>query len=193
MHTHWIKITAAAVVFALIASGCGQKPAAQPLTSPPSEPVKTTEPIKTGSSDTTSQTPPLTQQPQKQSKVIKVFYSDANLENLVEKEAKIEFGEEKDKYAAAFNALKKAPDDQTESLAKHLIFKKAELKDGQLTLDLVMPDAARLGASGEEMLLTALQKTAFQFAEVKTLEVLLEGKKVDSLMGHMELQHPFKR
>lgn len=67
------------------------------------------------------------------------------------------------------------------------------LKDGQVTVDLSLPDAARLGSPGEEMLLDALKKTLFQFSEVKTIEILLDGKQVESLMGHMELPHPIKR
>ncbi|WP_159883103.1 GerMN domain-containing protein [Paenibacillus puerhi] len=190
MQTQWHKMFMAAAVFALIASGCGQKPA-EPL-SPAPEPAKTADPGSSNGSGSGGQAP-VAPQPAKQSQSVKVYYADANLEKLLEKEATIEFGEEKDKYLAAFNVLKKTPDDATVSLAKHLTFKSAQLKDGQLTLDLVMPDEARLGSGGEVMLLTALQKTAFQFDEVKTLEILLEGKQVESLMGHMELQHPFKR
>jgi hypothetical protein len=33
----------------------------------------------------------------------------------------------------------------------------------------------------------------FQFPEVNTLDILLNGEKVESLMGHMDLPHPFKK
>jgi hypothetical protein len=50
-----------------------------------------------------------------------------------------------------------------------------------------------LGAPGEDFFLQALKKTAFQFPEVKTLSVLKDGQKVESLMGHMDLPYPIKR
>ncbi|SDC42259.1 Sporulation and spore germination [Paenibacillus sp. UNCCL117] len=193
MQTHWCKMLTAAALFALVASGCGQKPAVQPNTPAPETPQSTGQASGSGGSSGQAGQPVQPVQPSKQSKSVKSYYADANLEKLLERETTIEFTADKDKYLAAFQELKKTPDDKSVSLAKNLTFKSATLKDGQLTLDLVMPAEARLGAGGEEMLLTALQKTAFQFEEVKTLEILLEGKQVESLMGHMELQHPFKR
>ncbi len=43
------------------------------------------------------------------------------------------------------------------------------------------------------MLLEAIQKTLFQFPEVDSIDILVDGKPADSLMGHMELPHPIKR
>ncbi|MNY78319.1 hypothetical protein D3C86_2185150 [compost metagenome] len=56
-----------------------------------------------------------------------------------------------------------------------------------------IPEDAHLGASGEDLALQALLKTSFQFDEVKTVDILVDGKSVDSLMGHVELEHPFSR
>jgi hypothetical protein len=39
----------------------------------------------------------------------------------------------------------------------------------------------------------AIPKTLFQFQEVKTIELLVDGKKLDSLMGHVDLPHPIPR
>jgi hypothetical protein len=39
----------------------------------------------------------------------------------------------------------------------------------------------------------ALQKTFFQFDEVQSLELLVDGNQIESLMGHVELEHPMTR
>lgn len=60
-------------------------------------------------------------------------------------------------------------------------------------MDVHMPDEARLGAGGEQFALDALTKTMFQFDEVKSVELLVDGAKVESLMGHVDLEHPLTR
>ncbi|MNJ00980.1 hypothetical protein D3C73_1604640 [compost metagenome] len=50
-----------------------------------------------------------------------------------------------------------------------------------------------MGSGGEVLLMDALKKAVFQFSEVQALDILVDGKIVDSLMGHVELEHPIKR
>lgn len=192
MQTHWRHIITVAAIAAVMLSGCGQtKPmnGSQPNGAPAISPQ--TEQAQTSGNGSSTQTP--APSPEQLTKVIKTYYSDADFTKLVEQQAKIQFKQESDQYLAALNQLKKSPDDKTVSLCKEILFKSAVLKDGKVTVDLSMPDSARLGSSGEEMLLDALKKTLFQFSEVKTIEILLDGKQVESLMGHVELQYPFKR
>ncbi|MGG2200461.1 GerMN domain-containing protein [Paenibacillus validus] len=195
MQNHWRHTLTAAAILAVVLSGCGQ---AKPLngTQPnqtAEQPAHQTEQGQTSGGGSNSQAPAAASEQSKISKVIKTYYSDAEFTKLVEQQAKIEFKNEADQYLTALNQLKKTPDDTTISLCKEISFKSAVLKDGQVTVDLSLPDAARLGSPGEEMLLDALKKTLFQFSEVKTIEILLDGKQVESLMGHMELPHPIKR
>ncbi|GJM74873.1 hypothetical protein HMSSN036_70890 [Paenibacillus macerans] len=65
--------------------------------------------------------------------------------------------------------------------------------NGELALDIELPDEARLGAGGEALAIDALKKTMFQFDEVKQIEVTVGGEKVESLMGHADLEHPITR
>lgn len=90
--------------------------------------------------------------------------------------------------------VEKAPaDSKLVPLADALGFKSAILKDKKLTLDITVSGEGRLGAPGEAMLLQAIQKTLFQFPEVDSIDILVDGKPVESLMGHMDLPHPMKR
>lgn len=192
MHKKWHKGLAAAAVFTLLLSGCGQS-------KPPEQNAGATPPANTeqGSQQGTA-TPPKTTTPapnQEQNKELKVkaYYSDANFEKLVEKDATISYKQDQDKYKAALEKLKTSPDNQTLPLFKGFTFKKVEFSNGQLTIDLSMSPESHLGSGGEGMLLDALQKTLFQFSEVQAIQVLVDGKQVESLMGHMDLPHPIKR
>ncbi|PYE48021.1 GerMN domain-containing protein [Paenibacillus barcinonensis] len=56
-----------------------------------------------------------------------------------------------------------------------------------------IPDEARLGAGGELLFLAVLQQTMFQFEEVHSIQLLVDGQQTESLMGHVELQNPILR
>ncbi|AIQ11102.1 hypothetical protein PDUR_03095 [Paenibacillus durus] len=124
---------------------------------------------------------------------IATYYGNADATGLVPKESVIRYSRETDKYLAALNALKTSPEDNIVSLCPNTTFLSAGLNSGNLTVDLHLPDEDRLGASGEELLLEALRNTLFQFKEVETFEVLVDGNQVESLMGHFDLPSPFTR
>ncbi|PZE20937.1 GerMN domain-containing protein [Paenibacillus xerothermodurans] len=178
------------VIAALALSGCGQKPTSSGTVSQGSEPPvnnSQTTPPPQEKAPTSNENEPI------QSK-IKAYYGDEQASQLVEKEVTINFKEEKDKYTAALWTLKKAPANSgLVPLADSLGFKSAALKDKKLTLDITVSGEGRLGAAGEAMLLEAIQKTLFQFSEVEQIDILVDGKPADSLMGHMDLPHPMNR
>lgn len=68
-----------------------------------------------------------------------------------------------------------------------------KLSDGTLTVDIHIPDDARLGAGGEAFAIEALTKTLFQFDEIKAIDVLVDGQAAESMMGHVTLEHPIHR
>ncbi len=196
MHKTWQKGMAAAVIAALLLAGCGtsKAPLQGTAETPPNKSGQAAQP---GTGEEKTATPPETSAPKpdpdKKELKIKAYYSDAQLEKLVQKDVTISFKQDQDKYLAALNQLKASSDDSTISLFKGFTYNSVALKDGQLNLDVSIADDGKLGSGGEEMLLDALQKTMFQFSEVKSIEVLVDGKQVESLMGHMDLPHPIKR
>ena len=127
-------------------------------------------------------------------KTINVFFTDPEELELHESTATVSFAAEEDKYKSAFAALQQTTDDKLVPLwSKDIELKSVQFKDGALTLDIHMPDTARLGAGGEAYAIEALQKTFFQFDEVKTLDLLVDGQQSESLMGHVDLEHPMTR
>nr|WP_280521451.1 GerMN domain-containing protein [Paenibacillus mangrovi] len=191
------------------AVGCGQKPtvapqqqettqdqndtsavnAAQPDDSNGSEAAKADNQTNTSQTDKPDQKP---KEAEEKKQIIEVYYTDPQEMELKKSEKEIHFKTDADKYKEAFKAL------QTSGSSELIpLWGKMELKslymDGAMTIDIHMPDEARLGAGGEQYALDALSKTMFQFKEVQTIELLVDGQQVESLMGHVDLDHPIKR
>lgn len=182
---------------ALALSGCGQK---QPLSGPSAQGSASSPPP----ADSSQKAPTSAAKDAAASETnhpndgihseIKAYYGDEQQTKLVEQQVAINYKEEKDKYTTALWTLKKAPANSgLVPLAAALGFKSAVLKDKTLTVNVTLSAEGRLGAPGEQMLLEALKKTLFQFPEVGAIDILVDGKPEESLMGHMELPHPIKR
>ncbi|USB34829.1 GerMN domain-containing protein [Paenibacillus sp. YPG26] len=208
--TRKIWITALLVVVVGISAGCGQKP--QTAAAPDPAPKNSSTAGNTdnslnsfnaaGTSNTstggaeqqgTAQGTVDSADPKPETLTIDAYYTDDQMLELkkVQKEIKPESGQ--DKYGAALKSLQSSGDSKLYPLWEKVNFKSASLQDGMLTVDIHLPDEARLGAGGESLALDALKKTVFQFDEVKSLELLIDGQKTDTLMGHVELTHPLTR
>ncbi|MBP1999606.1 outer membrane usher protein FimD/PapC [Paenibacillus shirakamiensis] len=198
----------------LTVSGCGQKPkeaapapnnevtqaqGEAPVT-PQKEPevpitpeVPSTTPVKTPSTTSSDKDTPTTNEVQKKTLSIQVYYTDDQMMELKEAKREISYEDSHEKYEAAFKALQTSGDAKLFSLWEKIKLKSLKFKSGELTLDIHIPDEARLGAGGESYALDSLRKTYFQFDEIKSIELLVDGAQVDSLMGHADLDHPLKR
>jgi spore germination protein GerM len=178
-----------AVSLSLVSAGCGAREK-----NTASTPSATGTPAVSGAPSQSAA--PATPSPVQQKEMaIKAYFGQANGDNtaLVEKQVSIKFDKDENKYLAALNALKKNPSDDVVSLCPNTSFLSAKLDSGKLSVNLNLPDEDRLGSAGEGQLLDAFRKTLFQFNEVETFEILVNGKKPESLMGHFELPEWFKR
>ncbi|WP_314763448.1 GerMN domain-containing protein [uncultured Selenomonas sp.] len=127
---------------------------------------------------------------------IKVYYPDDNGMKLVAETRTVETTQD-GKYKVAMESLlsgTKAKGVVT-IIPKKAKLKSVAVKDGIATVDfsedLVKNFAG--GSTGEEMLVGSIVNTLTEFPEVKSVQILLEGKKVDSLAGHLDTSKPLKR
>lgn len=184
------------VLLLALASGCGQKPGTA-QTSGNEEPQveqgagpATNHQGSNNAENTSGETG--TESPEQQTLSIKSYYTDDQLNELTEKEQTIRYAKDEDKYMAALETLKDSGDSELLPLWK-VEFRSATLSEGMLTVDITLPDEARLGAGGEALAVEALQNTLFQFQEIESIELLVDGQQTESLMGHVELEHPMTR
>jgi len=128
-----------------------------------------------------------------QSEKILVYYTNPDATVLQKSEQVIHFVNANEKYQSAFKALQVDGNPELISLWSKITLKTVSINSGKVTLDIHMPDEARLGAGGEQFALDALKNTLFQFEDVKSIELLVDGVAVESLMGHADLEHPMVR
>jgi hypothetical protein len=170
----------------IILSGCGKANKASDVTyANGATPQVTAAP-------TPSVMPTATPIEKKQTKVV-LYYGNETGDDLVEKTETLNYAANASLYIAVLNALTHSADPKAVPLLKGFTFNQTEFKGGLLTVDLTLPKASQLGSEGEDLMLKALQNTLFQFPEIKTLDILVDGKKVDSLLGHVKLPHPITK
>lgn len=130
---------------------------------------------------------------EKKTAKIETYFSDDQMLELQKVEQQITYTSDEDKYLAALKALQSTQDQKLFPLWGKAVFNSAKLQNGEVAVDLSLPNEARLGAGGEAMALDALKQTLFQFSEVKSIQLLVDGQQVDTLMGHVELEQPLTR
>ena len=196
MNRKWWSVGILALVVVL-GAGCGNKPQAQPnetVTVPtqnvPEENVPTTNAAGGGNSTEGDQQTPV--DPSKKES-IKVYFTDSQAMELIESETEITYLNESKKYEEAFKALQKGDNAELISLWEKIELLSLDFKGDAITMDINLPDEARLGSGGEMFAIEALRNTFFQFDEVKSIELLVNGAKVESLMGHVDLEHPMMK
>lgn len=184
----------------LIGAGCGQKPGAAPNDTPeqitPAPDNQTGQDHSgtsngSGGSSTGSGSEVTT--PEAKTESIKAYYTDPDLMELVEGTAEITYKEDQEKYEAAYQALQKSDKGDMVPLWEKIGLNSLKFENGALTLDVTVPDEANLGAGGESFAIDAIKKTFFQFDEVKSLQILVDGQQTESLMGHVDLENPMTR
>ncbi|WP_342556046.1 GerMN domain-containing protein [Paenibacillus sp. FSL R7-0652] len=167
----------------LMLAGCGDKPAVDPGNAEPAP----------NQSPTNGSSPTAPNVEEKETQEIEVSYVDAEVTQIKTKKVEITFTDSKEKYTQAFDMLQRSDDPNYISLWSNIGLESLEEQDGKLTLNIHIPDEARLGSGGELLFLDVFKQTMFQFEEIQSIQLLVDGKETDSLMGHVELENPILR
>lgn len=171
----------------LLAVGCGADNTAKDNASSTGNKPSVSDNKDTGAKDGAAKAP--------EKLSVKLYYPDDNGMKLIAEERTIET--KGDKYKAAIEALlagTKAKGAIT-IIPKKAKLKSIEVKNGVATVDFSEDLVKNFtgGSTGEEMLVGSIVNTLTEFPEVKSVQILLEGKKVDSLAGHLDTSEPLKR
>lgn len=189
------------LIMLIVAAGCGQKPQAAPEGEPSNVETNITDPAETVQAANGSEAGSVqgagngegtmleSQAPEEITKQIEVYFTDDDINELHPSERTITYTEDLLKYKEAFKALQTA-DSGMISLWEKVILNSVQFAGGELAIDISLPDEARLGSGGEALAIDSIKQTFFQFEEVEKLELTVDGEKLDSLMGHVDLEHP---
>lgn len=127
---------------------------------------------------------------------IKVYYPDENAMGLVAVEKTINV-EEGEKYQAAVEALMAGTD--TQGLIE-VFPKTARVLGVTVSGNIATVNFGKSlqtdftgGSTGEEMLIGSVVNTLTEFPEIKKVKILIDGKEVETLSGHLDLTQPLTR
>ncbi|GGG11843.1 GerMN domain-containing protein [Paenibacillus aceti] len=186
-------------VLIILAVGCGQKPELgngdsssiqDPVTAAPQNGDSNNAAPDGENNGQTGVTDPAASEQTKTD--ITVYFTDEDIMDLKPVQREITYADDNSKYEAAFKALQTA-DSGWISLWNKAVLNALDFSEGQVVIDISLPAEARLGAGGESLAIEALKKTMFQFTEVDSIELTVDGEQLESLMGHVDLEHPITR
>ncbi|BAL83686.1 hypothetical protein SELR_19780 [Selenomonas ruminantium subsp. lactilytica TAM6421] len=127
---------------------------------------------------------------------VKVYYPDEQGLKLVPVQKTVKTGSD-DKYTATLKALLEGTKEK--GLAT-IVPKQAKIKSVKVQGDTAFVDFDDNlikkfigGSTGEEMLVGSIVNTLTEFEEIKKVQLLVEGKKIESLSGHLDLTKPVER
>jgi len=127
---------------------------------------------------------------------INVYYPDEQGMKLVAVKKTVKLGND-DKYTAALKALMSGTKEKglATIVPKQAKIKSVKVKDDTAYVDFDENLVKKFigGSTGEEMLVGSLVNTLTEFSEIKKIQILVEGKKIDSLAGHFDLTKPVER
>jgi len=96
---------------------------------------------------------------------------------------------------AMFTELATPPTGMEKPLPKGTVLKSASVKDGVATIDLSTEFKKNFtgGSAGEEMTLYSIVNTLTTLSNVQSVQFLLEGKKLDGILGQLDTSTPLKK
>ena len=171
------------VVFLLLGAGCASNKMVED--SPSSGKPKTEQ--STTASDKTEK---------KALESVRVYYPNAEGTKLIAATKKVK-DQKADKYTAAVQAMLTEPTEKDEFsvMPKGTKLRSVKFDKGQVSVDFSREFVKNFtgGSTGEIMLVGSIVDTLTEYTEVKTVQILVEGKSIDTLAGHMDLSEPLKR
>ncbi len=127
---------------------------------------------------------------------VTLYYPNAEATRLIADKRTVSLNGQ-DKYTAAMNALLDGSNgkDQIRIIPEKTKLRGLKVENGTAQVNLsqdVVKDFVG-GSTGEEMLVGSIVNTLTEFSEIKRVRILVEGHKIDTLSGHMDLSEPVTR
>jgi len=96
---------------------------------------------------------------------------------------------------AMFTELATPPTGMEKPLPKGTILNSASVKDGVATIDLSSEFKKNFGggSAGEQMTIYSIVNTLTTLTNVQSVQFLLDGKKLDGILGELDTSTPLKR
>lgn len=181
MRKYTLLLMALLTALTLLAAGCDGKdtPPAHPAAEDPNVP-------KQGTVKPEAEKPATVE--------VKLYYPDEEGEKVVPVKATVAA---KEKYQAVVEALIKGTDTPhlTGIFPKGTKVNRVTVAHGLATVDFSPELVDRFvgGSTGEEMLVGSLVNTLTEFPEITSVQIVVNGKEIETISGHLDISAPFTR
>lgn len=193
---NWLRVMPALFIISLLvfAAGCGTQ---APGGASTSGSTASSSSSSSAAAQAASSSSAAKQAADAQTLTVNVYYPNEQGTKLLPSSRKIETGSSKDKYTAALESLMKGPTEkgQTAIFPKKAKLLSVTMKNGTAVVNFSKELQTNFvgGSTGEEMLVGSIVNTLTEFSEVKNVHILVEGKNIETLSGHMDLSLPISR
>ena len=130
--------------------------------------------------------------------VVKVYRADKNLEWLIAEDYTLENVKEEDRLKEVLKVL--VSEQPKDSDVQNIFPAKTKVIDVKVTDGLAEVNFSKEllekhigGSSYELMLVGSIVDTLTEFPEVKQVQILVDGERIETINGHMDLVDPLKR
>ena len=187
MKTFKVFTVFAAVVLLLLSAGCDSAKKVEDQGSSTAQQNEAKQPPVDKTAKNDKKTPAAT--------VVTVYFPNADGTKLIAVSKNIKAGD--DKYLGAVQALSEEPADKklTAVMPKNTKINSVKVDKGIAYVDFSKEFVKNFtgGSTGEIMLVGSIVNTLTEHAEIKSVQILVDSKKIDTLAGHMDLSEPIKR
>lgn len=127
---------------------------------------------------------------------LKVYYANADGTKLIVG-ANVKEVAGEDKYTTVMKQLIAGTSDKeaVSIIPKGTKLRSVKIENGRAYVDFSHELIKNFngGSAGEIMLVGSIVNTLTEFPEIKTVQILVDGKKIETISGHMDTSEPLKR
>ena len=128
---------------------------------------------------------------------IKVYYPNEDGTHLLAVKRQIRTDKNTDKYMAALQSLLEGTKEkgQVNIIPKAAKLRSVKVDQGVAKVDFTQELVKSFsgGSTGESLMVGSIVDTLTEFPEVKSVQILINGKTVETIAGHMDTSVPIKR
>ena len=128
---------------------------------------------------------------------VKVYYPDENGTHLIAVSRQVRTDKNTDKYTAALQSLLAGTKEkgQVNIIPKAAKLRSVKVDKGVAKVDFTQELVKSFsgGSTGESLMVGSIVDTLTEFPEVKSVQLLINGKAVETIAGHMDTTVPIKR
>jgi len=124
---------------------------------------------------------------------VTIYGADPTLSNLTSRNVSLTYSDEQELVEMIFVELKHKNIEDWVTIWENIAINSIKLEDDNVIIDINGHSSEHFGSFAEQLLIDSVLNTLFNLPFINEVTILLDGSRVESLMGHVALQYPFTK